>query len=302
MLDIRSLRQHLAKLGSVAKTILPTGAPFDDVLNYVSAWIRLGYVPHISSPRTFNEYLLSSNRRFRGNIDLARRVTDKHLFKEWLREKGFDTLAVPTLGLYNSAAEVRNIIFDKHSILKPTHLSGGAILFHTQRKLDSKEHLKIERCIRTDYYKKSRERNYKGLQRRIICEPLLLDSMNSIPKDYKFFMCLGEPLMVQVDIDRYTNHTRQLYSLNWELLDIEYKFPRNTVPLDRPHNLNAALEIASELSADFPICRVDLYLLSEDIIKAGEITFFPEGGTGNFSPRSADFELGRQVRSLLDVR
>ena len=300
MRDISSLRKLLGKLVWIAKGILPTGTPFDDALNYISAWIRLGYIPHVSSPRTFNEYLQRNKQCFLGDIDLASRVTDKYLFKEWLKEKGFANLIVPTLGLYDSAEEIRSVVFDSYSILKPTHLSGTAIPIYDSRKLDSLEILKINEWTRTDYYRRSREVNYKGLQKRLIYEPLLLDSANNIPMDYKFFMCLGKPLMVQVDIDRHTNHTRQLYSVNWELLDIEYKFSRNLFPLDRPRNLNTALEVASEISTDFPICRVDLYLLPDNIIKAGEITFFPEGGTGNFSPVSADFALGSKMKRILE--
>ena len=284
----RRFRTRLAQSISLAKRVLPTGEPIDDILNYVHAWVRLGYAPHIFSPRSFNEHILSSKWRFRGDIDLARKVTDKFLFKGWLQEKGHEKLVVPTLGLYNDANEVRNLAFDRNTILKPTHLSGGAILIYESRK-----------SLHTDYYKRSREKTYKGVCPRLICEPLLLDSTGKIPMDYKFFMCLGKPLMVQVDLDRFTNHTRQLYSTNWELLNFELKFPRNPNAINRPKNLATAFDVASTLSSDFPFCRVDLYLLPNDTIKAGEITFFPEGGGGNFLPMSADFLMGDRMKELL---
>ena len=72
------------------------------------------------------------------------------------------------------------------------------------------------------------------------------------------------PVMIQVDIDRFDKHTRQLYSTDWELLDVGLKYPRNPVAIDRPTTLDTALEVASALSHDFPICRVDLYLLPND--------------------------------------
>ena len=117
--------------------------------------------------------------------------------------------------------------------------------------------------------------------------------------DFKFFMIEGRPFVIQVDLDRFGNHTRQFYSLDWRLLDFTLKYPRNRVPLDRPVQLSAALDTASALARDFPLCRVDLYLLTESAIKAGEITFFPDGGTEPSSPESADFELGRMARALL---
>ena len=293
------LRGFLARLVSAAKRTLPTGAPFDDSLNYILAWLRLGYLPHVNSPRSLNEHILSSKRRFCGDIGLARRVTDKALFKEWLEEKGYGTLVVPTLGFYESVDELRDLVLAKDTILKPTHLSGTVIVIRDSRKLTSQEAARAKKCLRTDYYKKSRESVYKNIQKQIVHEPLLLDATGNIPMDYKFFMCSGKPLMIQVDMDRLTNHTRQLYSTNWELLDFGLKFPRSPTPIEKPEKLDAALDIAAALSRDFPLCRVDLYLLPDSVIKAGEVTFFPEGGGGAFSPSSADFEMGRKVKELL---
>ena len=131
-------------------------------------------------------YIQSSKKRFYGDVDLARRVTDKFLFKEWLREKGCETLVVPTLAVYDDVNEVRNHVFDRHTILKPTHLSGAVIPFYESRKLTVKEISKLEKWMDTDYYRKSREKTYKGVRKRLICELLLLDSTNNIPMDYKF--------------------------------------------------------------------------------------------------------------------
>ena len=107
--------------------------------------------------------------------------------------------------------------------------------------------------------------------------------------------------MIQVDIDRFDKHTRQLYSTDWELLDVGLKYPRNPVAIDRPTTLDAALEVASALSHDFPICRVDLYLLPSDVIKAVEITFSPGGGGEFFLPESVDFSLGERMKRILDT-
>ena len=298
---MRQLRRILAGPISVAKRTLPTGELTDDLLNYIHGWAKLGYLPHVSSPRSFNEHILSSKWRFRGDIELARRVTDKYFFKEWLAEKGFDDLIIPTVGLYNNIEEVRNIIFDENTILKPTHLSGWVLPFHESRKLRVDEISKLKKWLRTDYYRKSREKTYKGVRKRLICEQLLLNSRNEIPMDYKFFMFLGQPLMIQVNINRFANHTEQLYSTDWELLEARLTFPRNPVPIDRPATLDTALELASALSSDFSICRVDLYLLPDDVIKAGEITFFPGGGGSKFTPKSADFSLGERMKRILDT-
>ena len=103
-----------------------------------------------SSPRSFNEHILSNKWRFRGDIELARRLTDKCFFKDWLREKGFGDLVVPTVGLYNSVEEIRNVIFEENTILKPTHLSGWVLPFHESRKLRVDELSKVKKWLSTD--------------------------------------------------------------------------------------------------------------------------------------------------------
>ena len=286
----------------VAKITLPTGSLIDDALNFIAAWNGLGYLPHISAPRTFNEFIQSSKRRFLGDVELARRVTDKLQFKDWLEEKGYGDLVVPTLGVYENVDNINDLMFDRNTILKPTHLSGPVIPIRESRCLTADELKTVKKWTKIDYYRRSREKTYVGLRKRLMCETLLLDSAGNIPMDFKFFTCSGNPFMVQVDMDRFGEHTQQYYSVDWTLLDFAQKYPRNPDPITKPGNLDAAIDVASDLSRDFTLCRVDLYMLPCGVIKAGEITFFPHGGAERFSPASADFELGRKIKALLDIR
>ena len=297
---MRSEKFH--RLVRWAKQNLPTGPLLDNTLNYLWAWNLLEYWPKLMEPRSLNEHFLANKWRFRGDMDLARRVTDKAEFKEWLKgiPGGMD-LVIPTIGVYDSVEEIRGFAFARGTILKPTHMSGYSIVFAEDRALDEPELEKVGRWLRRDYYRNSREPNYKGLRKRMICEPLLRDEDGNLPMDFKFLMIGGRTLMVQVDLDRFGDHTQQYYSPDWRLLDFAQVYPRNPVPLDRPAQLSAALDTATALAQEFPLCRVDLYLLPEGAIKAGEITFFPHSGSRPFSPVAADFELGRMARDLLET-
>ena len=51
------------------------------------------------------------------------------------------------------------------------------------------------------------------------------------------------------------------------------------------------LEVAHELSKDFPFVRVDLYNVGGKIY-VGELTFYPWSGYVQFTPENFDFELG----------
>ena len=282
------------------KRRLPTGAPFDRFLDYLGAWNRLQYRPNLQSPRTLNELFLASKHDFKGDMALARRVTDKVQFKEWLGETPeWQPLIVPTLGVFDSPHRFERKIFERSTILKPTHLSGPVLVFEHTRTLFPEEMRRAVHWLKTDYYRRSREPNYRGIKKRLILEPLLQDEAGLPAKDFKFLMIGDRPLMIQVDFDRFGEHTQQFYSPDWDLLDFSQLYPRRPDPDARPAQLDAALEAASALARPFPLCRVDLYLLPDGGIKAGEITLFPQAGAVPFTPPEADFELGRKAKALM---
>ena len=282
------------------KSTTPTGPRIDRFLHYLHAWNRLQYRPRIRSPRTFNEIILASNYDFRGDMVLARRIVDKVQFKAWLSEtSAWRPLVVPTLAVFDAPQELRGRVFDGDTILKPTHMSGKVLIIEHRRQLTDLEIQQFEQRHERDWYKLSREPVYKGVTPRIMLEPLLRDKDGLPARDFKFVMVGGRPLMIQLDRDRHTNHTRQVYSPDWELFDFELFYPRSADPFPRPTQLDAALEAASDLARPFPLCRIDLYLLPDGAIKAGEVTFCPGSGSEQFRPVEADFELGRKAKALM---
>ena len=51
------------------------------------------------------------------------------------------------------------------------------------------------------------------------------------------------------------------------------------------------VEVARVLSRGFPFARIDLYALGQRIV-FGEVTFYPEGGLGRFTPERYDRIVG----------
>ena len=293
------IRSSTAKAINLTKIILPTGSFWDNSLSFISAWNRLGYMPRIDSPRSFNEHILREKKYFGKNLELACKIVDKLYLKCWLARLGHEDLAVPTCGVYDDTRTLTGLMLDGGTILKPTHLSGPIIPIYSSRHLTPSELKMVGRWVRTDYYRRSREITYSTLHKRILHEKLMLDDDGDIPMDYKFFCFHGQPFLIQVDLGRFAKHTRQLYSPTWELHDFGLKFPRNSDPVSVPRQLERALTIASDLSSHFSFCRVDFYFLGEDEIRVGEFTFFPESGGGRFTPRDADFQLGAQMRNMV---
>ena len=116
------------------------------------------------------------------------------------------------------------------------------------------------------------------------------------PEDYKFFCFNGEPAVIQVDLDRFTNHQRVFYDLSWKKQPFGLLYPYCERVVSKPDNLATMIDIAKKLSEGIRFCRVDLYSWEKKTI-FGEITFFPECGFGRFYPQSYDLHLGHYLTS-----
>lgn len=281
---------------------LPRGKPWDKILSMLNVWRRLGYWPDYINPKTFNEFFLREKFDFGGDLSLAKKLTDKVDLKDWLLKHGYQKYIIQTLHVANSAEELRDYLLPSKCVIKPAHSSGDLIIVNgdLRRHLSPKELSKIESWLKEDYYLRGREPNYDGLPRRIIIEELLLDSRNKPPSDYKIECAAGVPFIIQVDIDRFDSHVRQLYTPDWELLPYCTSFPRSPNHQSPPPQLTEALEIAHRLSSPFRLCRVDLYFIGDDEIKIGEITFYPANCAETFEPSSGDLDAGRIIKRILN--
>lgn len=279
---------------------IPALKVFDLVLSYCHTWRRVGYLPRIIHPRSFNEHLLHRKMHFGPNLDIAKKLTDKFQFKKYLHQIGLANLAVPSLGVYASAVEISDILLPAPCIIKPTHSSGKMIIIESaaSRKLSKDEVSEIEAWMKEDYYLRGREPNYRGLEPKIIVEPLMRDQLGKLPDDYKVFCVRGKPIFVQVDSGRFISHMRQVYTPNWELTEIKWCYPRASKPIEKPGALEPALEAARILSEPFEFCRVDFYFLDDSQFKVGEVTFFPENCAGRFDPIDGDFKLGDIIANV----
>ena len=50
------------------------------------------------------------------------------------------------------------------------------------------------------------------------------------PLDYKFFVMNGTAVIVQVDVDRFGDHRRNVYTPEWEPVNTQYLHPRGRRP------------------------------------------------------------------------
>lgn len=216
-------------------------------------------------------------------------VSDKEFVKLYVKAVAGDQFNVPTVKVLRTMEEVKNYQFPSDCCIKPTHLSGKVILRRRNSPINFEE---IDRWLKRTYYHTTREANYKTLQRKVIVEPLVFDNDNIC--DYKIFCNNGKPKLIQVDFDRYIDHTRKFYSPDWTEMPFSMLYPRSDRQLEKPQNLDKMLSLAGSLSSQFNFVRIDLYSNGEDCL-VGEITNCPENATGSFIPKSAEIIASNMI-------
>lgn len=258
-------------------------------------WLEFDRLPDIEQPETFSEKI-QYIKLYQRN-ELRKRVADRTKARTYVAHNIGEDHLVPLYGIYNRLDKDRWEELPAQFVLKANH---GCGMLEIVRNKDSADYEKIyketENWKEIDYSKVGREWVYKGLPRTIIAEELLLDENSEIPEDYKFFCFHGEVKIIQIDFNRFGDQRRNLYDRNFNRIDATLLYPNYDKPVDKPENLERAIEIAEVLSADFNFIRVDLYLMNKKIY-FGELTNYPGNGFVDFSPES----VARQVGSYLDL-
>ena len=223
-------------------------------------------------------------------------IADKFRVREFVAEKIGDEYLIPLLGVWNSPDEIDIASLPSQFVIKCNHDSGGIAICHDKAKFNwQKEKKKIQAHFSTNYYTLSREWAYKDIKPCIIAEKFMQDDETQELRDYKFFCFNGEVKYIQVDFDRFTDHRRNIYNLNWELVNLTIKCPNDPArKLKKPENFDEMIELASKLSKGFPELRVDLYSVNGHTY-FGELTIYHGSGFEKFTPETYNEILGSYI-------
>lgn len=244
---------------------------------------------------SFNDFLYYRKKQL-WNVDLSN-YTDKIKCKEYIKETIGPEYCVPIQGIFNVAEDIIPNKLTYPCILKSNHASGQVIFLNSPDDLTYSVLQQANAWLKVDYFKLSSEPSYKNIKPKLFVEPML--NLGSIT-DYKFFCFSGNIQAIQVDIDRFSNHKRNLYDIYWNKLDIKYNYINYKNSIPKPYNLSEMCRIASILSKKFIFVRVDLFI-SNDNIYVGELTFFPENATGKIIPDSASKWLLTNLRESSEL-
>lgn len=255
--------------------------------------IKTGRKLNLVSPKRYTEKLQWYKLYYKD--DTMRRCVDKYNVREYVKEKGLEEILVGLYAKYDTIDDVEWDALPSAFVIKTTNGGGGlnVVICQDKSKLNIDEIKKKLACKKVKTRTAGREWAYYGLEPGIIIEELLVNQENPAAgvNDYKIFCFNGEVACIVVDVDRYIDHKRNFYDVNWNNLHITSDCETIEKTVEKPKNFEMMLEIARKLSKDFPAVRVDLYNI-EGQIYFGELTFYPWSGYVQFQPDSFDFELG----------
>lgn len=258
-------------------------------------WLEFDKLPDIENPETFSEKI--QHIKLYQRNELRRQVADRTKARTYVSNKIGKEHLVPLIGIFKELSREHWEALPDRFVLKANHGCGMLEIVRDKSSTDyEKIYNETENWKEIDYSKVGREWVYKDLPRTILAEELLLNSDGEIPEDFKFFCFHGKVKIIQIDFDRFGDQKRNLYDRSFNRIDATLLYPNYNIPVDKPNNLDRAIEIAEVLSADFNFIRVDLYLMDNKIY-FGELTNYPGNGFVDFLPES----VARQAGSYLDL-
>jgi hypothetical protein len=249
---------------------------------------------NLRNPRTFDEKLhwLNLYQHDPRRAQLADKYAARQIVAARLGPDALNQL----YGVWDRAEDVPFEQLPESFVLKVTAGCGWNILCPDKSNLNVAEARNtLAGWLNTRYYLRYRERPYRDMKPRIVCERFLRDEDGQPPRDYKFFCFGGEPRFVQVDLDRFGNHTRKMYDTQWRPAPFLIgQYPACTSEIAKPDNLENLVLAAAKIAAGFPFARVDLYSVANRVI-FGETTWFPAAGFNLFDPPNYGAELGKLI-------
>lgn len=260
-------------------------------------------MPDFEHPRDLNEKI--NWLKFYGDTSRWADLADKYKVREFVESVGLGDTLVKLYGKWDNANEIDWDNLPNQFVLKVNNGCGDVLICKDKAKLDKQAVVNTyNKLLNTKYGDVSGEPHYAKIKPCIIAEELLDIEAQSIKSssliDYKVWCLNGKPYCIWCAWNR-KGHSADsgIYDTNWnyhpEWSVFSSTFKEGDTRLPKPQSLNKMLEVASKLSAGFPILRVDLYEVGGKVY-FGELTFTSLGGFMDYLTPETLLEMGNKVK------
>lgn len=271
---------------------------FSNILFFINC-VRLNKNYYVLKPklkRTFNENILCIKNE---NIELKACFADKVNVVSELKKLTNDINSALILEVFSNKKELYNFDFEllreSGFVIKANHGSGLNKIYKKGECPSLKDLKSIKNWFKFDSSVLSREKHYRLIEKKVFIEELLSENI----LDFKFHCFRGKAKFIQVDFDRFIEHKRNIYDVNWNLQNFKINYSTSNLNYTKPNNFDEMISLAEKVAKiiDFSdYIRVDLYD-NNGIIYLGEITFHPGGGVEPFDSYESDLFMGSFIKN-----
>lgn len=256
---------------------------------------HMGYTFDLQNPVLFNEKLQWYKIYYKRD-DFAN-ITDKVLFKDYIKERLGEGYTVPMLGSWKTVSELQrdwDSLPDRFVLKSNLQANSSAVMiiqdknlvdFRTIRK-KLKSWLKPWNTLLNSW-----DYRFYNSTPQILAEEFMKDESGEL-RDYKFFCFDGNVPYFRVDYGRSNQHHATFFNSKFEEMDISVPdFPKERdVRISLPENIREMYSLAKSLSKGFPFIRIDFFSCNGRLYLS-EFTFAPGGGVTHY-PDHFNKELG----------
>lgn len=266
----------------------------DELMSKIYFKIVLGKSLNLKDPKTFNEKIQWCKLNYYPRSKRVVTCTDKYAVRKYIKKKGYEQTLTPLMGAWDDANEIEWDKLPKQFVLKCNHGCAYNIIVPDKETADRRKIIaQLNSWLKEDFGAFNIEIHYSKIKpRKIICEKFLGENIT----DYKFFCFNGVPKCIYVSNDLIHDRQAQIGFFNLDgtkmpLTRDDYTdIPEVTLPEFFPE----MLDMAEDLSKEFPFVRVDFFLANNTYYFA-ELTFTPGAGMMPFNPEKYDMEWGKML-------
>ncbi len=259
----------------------------------------IGKKLNLKNPQTFNEKLMYLKLNEYENNELITQCVDKYKVREYVEKVCGKEILNELLGVYDNANEIDFNKLPKKFVLKCNHAAGFNIICEDKNKLDIEEtRKKLNKWLKTDYWKYVAEVQYKNVEKKIVCEKFLESKDGNSIEDYKIYCFNGKPKFCMLCIGRNLGKPKYYFlDIDWKLMRINPagKSAPENFKVPKPECIDKMYEYAEKLAKPFKFVRVDFYDYESKPI-FGELTFTPAGCVDANYIDGADKTIGNMLK------
>lgn len=268
----------------------------DELYTNLMYWAYMGRRLNLDCPVDFNQKEQWLKLYHRDPLYVT--CADKYEVRKYVDERIGSQYLNECVGVYDKVEDIKFSDLPERFVFKATHGSGWNLICADKTKMDWVKACRIMHgWLKRDFSMIGREWQYHHIKPRIICEVFMSEADGSPLRDYKLFTFNGETKYIAVEFARQGEDRINFYDAEWNFQPEKQTCPGNdpSFVVARPACLDEMKSLAKKLASEFPMCRVDFYVLGERRVVFGELTFTPGKGCNDFSPQSFCDELGGYV-------